>query len=179
MVEQTRVTAAEFLELPETTQPTELIEWEIIVRPAPVPKHQRLTGRFYSRLNQLIPNGEVFISPIDLYLDEANVPQPDVVWVSENSRCKITEKRLEVPPELIVEIFSPGTAKRDKSDKYQLYQRHTIPEYWMVDPVGQYVEVCVLTNGRYEQQGVYGPDDSFISPILGDKMVELKGIFSS
>jgi hypothetical protein len=49
----------------------------------------------------------------------------------------------------------------------------------MIDPVGQYVEVCVWKDGKYLRQGVYGVDDTFQSPVLGGKTVELKGIFGS
>jgi Uma2 family endonuclease len=114
---------------------------------------------------------------MDVYFDEHNTPQPDIIWVAENSRCVIGEKRLEGPPDLLVEIFSPGTARRDKQDKYQLYQRFAVREYWMVDTDQQYVEVHTHNGTRYELLGVYGEGESFASPALG-KTVELKGIFS-
>jgi len=178
MVSKTRMTAAEFFQLPETNQPTELIDGELIMSATPVPKHQRLNRRFIILLDDLIPNGELFFAPIGVYFDEENIPEPDIVWVAENSKCVVGDKYLEGPPDLIIEIFSPGTATRDKREKYQLYQRYGVREYWMVDPVGQYVEVCVLKDGKFMQQGVYGPDDSFESPVLGGKTVELKGIFA-
>ena len=177
MVSKTRMTAAEFFELPETNQPTELIDGELIVSPSPIPKHQLLVGRFYSKLEDLIPNGVVFFAPMDVYFDDNNIPQPDIIWVAENSQCVITEKRLEGAPELIIEILSPGTLRRDRREKYELYERFGVREYWMTDPVGQFVEVCVWVNGTYKRQGVYGPDESFESPVLGGKTVTLKGIF--
>jgi Uma2 family endonuclease len=178
MVSKTRMTADEFFQLPETNQPTELIDGELIVSAPPIPKHQRLIRLLLILLDILIPDGEVFPSPIGVYFDDLNIPEPDLVWVAENSRCVVTEKQLEGSPDLIVEIFSPGTATRDKREKYQLYQRYGVSEYWMVDPIGQYVEVCVWKDGKFEQQGVYGADDSFNSPVLGGKTVSLKGIFA-
>jgi len=177
MVSKTRMTAAEFFQLPETNQPTELIDGALIVNPPPIPKHQRLGRLFLFLLDSLIPDGELFFAPIGVYFDEENIPEPDIVWVAENSKCVIGDKYLEGLPDLIVEIFSPSTATRDKREKYQLYQRHGVGEYWMVDPVGQYVEVCVLQDAKFEQQGVYGADDSFESPVLGGKTAALKGIF--
>jgi Uma2 family endonuclease len=180
MVDKTRMTAAEFFELPESNLPTELIDGEIIMSPAPVPKHQRLNGRFYLTLADLIPNGEVLYAPIDVHLDEDNVVEPDLVWVAENSRCIITEKRLEGPPDLIIEIFSPSTARRDKKEKYELYERYGVREYWMADadPLGNYLEVYVWADGKYMRQGVYGAADSFESTVLGGKTVDLKPIFA-
>jgi Uma2 family endonuclease len=172
-----RLSAAEFFALPETNLPTELLHGELVVSPSPVPKHQRASRKFLILLDDIIPDGEIFTAPMDLYLDEQNIPQPDLIWVAANSQCKITEKRLEGTPELIVEIFSPGTAKIDRSDKYKLYERHGVKEYWMVDPYGEYVEVCCLIDGKYMQQGIYGAGEQFISPVLGGKTIDLTAIF--
>jgi Uma2 family endonuclease len=177
MVSKTRMTAAEFFELPETNQPTELIDGEVIVSPSPLYQHQFSSGRLYTLLLTLIPNGVVLYAPMDVHFDEINVVQPDILWIAENSQCVQIDQRLFGPPDLIIEIFSPGTLRYDRREKYELYERFGVREYWMVDPVGQFVEVCVWANGIYRRQGVYGPDDSFTSPALGGKTVELKGIF--
>lgn len=174
---ETRMTAAEFFELPESKQPIELLEGELVMSPTPVPNHQRVVGSTYVYLRQIVPNGEVFIAPLDVYLDEDNVPQPDVMWVAEGSRCVIGEKRLEGPPDLVVEVFSPGTASKDKKKKFQLYQKHGVPEYWMMDPLERYIEVHRLENGRYALQGVYEPGETFESAALGGKAVEVKALF--
>jgi Uma2 family endonuclease len=91
----------------------------------------------------------------------------------------VTEKRLEGPPDLIVEVLSPGTERRDKKDKFELYQRFGVREYWIMHPQEEYIEVWRLENGVLVRQGVYGPDESFVSAVLGGKTVELKGIFVS
>jgi Uma2 family endonuclease len=179
MAEQikTRITAAQYLQMEETTRPVELLEGELIMSPPPIPLHQRLIGLLYLLLVNLIPDGEVFFSPIGVYLDEDNIPEPDIVWVAAESRCKIGEKLLEGPPDLIVEVLSPGTAKRDRETKYQLYQRFGVREYWVVDPVGATLEVYGLAEGRYQRQGAYEEGDSFDSAALG-KTVTLKGVFA-
>ena len=178
MVSKTRMTASEFFQLPETNTPTELIDGELIMSAPPIPLHQRVVRLLLVLLDGLIPSGEVFPSPIAVYFDEDNVPEPDLVWVAENSRCVITDKRLEGPPDLIVEVFSLGTARYDKREKFELYERFGAREYWMTDPIGKYVEVWILSENRFVRHGVYGADDSFESLVLG-KTVELKGIFRS
>jgi Uma2 family endonuclease len=147
------------------------------VSPAPAPKHQFTSGDIFSLVKSLVPNGHVVSAPIDAYFDEKNTVQPDIVWIGENSRCVIGEKMLEDPPDLIVEIFSPGTAKRDKKEKFQLYERYGVREYWLVDPIGQYIEVFQLVNGKFVQQGVYGRGDSFVSAVFGGKTVKLDTVF--
>lgn len=177
MVSKIRMTADEFFQLPETNQPTELIDGELIVSPSPVFQHQFVSGELFTLLKKLVPNGVVLYAPMDVHFDEINILQPDILWIAENSRCIIEGQHLYGPPDLIVEIFSPGTVKRDKKDKYQIYERFGVPEYWTVDPIEQYIEVYVLKNGTYVSQGVYGPDDSFQSLVLGGKTVTLKDIF--
>jgi len=179
MAEQikTRMTAAEFLQLPETNQPTELINGELNVSPSPLVRHQLSSARFFRLIDGLKPNGTLFYSPMDVYLDDENIPQPDLIWVAENSRCVIGENRLEGPPDLIVEILSPGTAKVDRREKFQLYERFGVGEYWLVEPLGQYVEVYRWADGHFVKQGIYGEGDSFISVALGGKTVALSGIF--
>jgi Uma2 family endonuclease len=179
MTDQVKMTAEEFFELPETNQITELINGELIVSPPPIPEHQRLIGNTYVLLRQLIPDGVVFVAPIGVYLDEDNVPEPDIVWVAVNSRCVITKTRLEGAPDLIVEVLSPGTERRDKKDKFELYQKYGVREYWLVHPQAEYVEVWRLENGVFVHQGIYAPDESFVSAVMGDKTVELRGIFAN
>ncbi len=172
----TRLTMEEYEALPETNQIVELMNGVLIVNPPPLPLHQRVSGRFYTRLLGLIPNGELFYAPIGVYLAKGIIPEPDIVWVAEGSRCVVGEKHLEGPPDLVIEIFSPGSERYDRRDKFELYQRFGVREYWMVDPIAQYVEVYRYDNGAFARQGVYGPDETFKSVALG-KPVDLKGIF--
>lgn len=174
----TRMTAAEYFALPETNQFEELLDGELIVSPPPIPKHQRIVLRSATLIQGLMPDGEVFVSPIAVYLDDLNVPEPDVVWVAANSRCKVTPRRLEGAPDLIVEVLSPATARRDRGAKFALYEKHGVREYWLADPEAEYLEVYILKDGTFERQGIYGPADSFTSVVLG-QVVELKLLFGS
>ncbi len=141
--------------------------------PAPVPKHQRCRRRLLITVDSLIPDGEVFVAPIDLLLDSENILQPDLVWVSTNGRCVITDKLLQGPPELIIEILSPGTTRRDRDDKFEIYERHAVSEYWIVDPLEEYLEVYTHQNDHYVRHGVYGAGETFISAVLAGKTVDL------
>lgn len=176
---KTRMTAAEFFARPESNEPTELIKGELIVSPAPIPMHQRCSRRLLITLDTLIPDGELFDAPIDLLLDGENILQPDLVWVSARGRCTITDKLLQGPPELIIEILSPGTTRRDRDDKFEIYERHAITEYWMVDPLEAYVEVYTHRNGSYARQGVYGVGESFVSAVVGGQTVDLNRVFGT
>jgi len=174
---KTRMTAAEFLALPETNQPTELLDGVFIVSPAPVPNHQLTSNRLERLVTSLMPNGVMFHAPLDLYFDDGNVVQPDILWIAENSRCIVGEKYLHGSPELIIEIFSPCTERKDRKQKFNLYQRHEVAEYWMVDPELEFIEVYVLENGLDKRLGLFEPGETFVSPILGGKTVEVSRIF--
>ncbi|MCA0455134.1 MAG: Uma2 family endonuclease [Chloroflexi bacterium] len=172
-----RMTADEYFALPESLNPTELLDGELIVSPAPVPKHQRSSRNIEMLIEELKPNGEVFHAPIDLYLDKANIPQPDIVWIAANSRCVVGEKYLQGPPELIVEIFSPSTETKDRKGKFNLYQHYAVPEYWMVDPELEFIEVYSYENGAYKRLGLFEPGETFVSPVLGGKTVDVSRAF--
>lgn len=176
---RTRMTAEQYDQLPESNEPMQLIDGELVMAPAPIPAHQSTSGDVYMLVRSLIPNGRVFYAPIDVEFDAENIPQPDIVWVADNSRCRIGEKRLYGPPDLIVEVLSPGTALMDKRDKFLLYEKYAVSEYWIVAPIERYVEVYTIVDGRYLLQGVYGVDDSFQSAVMGGVSVEVKRMFTS
>ncbi len=173
-----RMTAAEYFALPETNQFEELLDGDLIVSPPPIPKHQDVVGNTYFTLRQIVPNGKVFHAPVAVYFDEHNIPEPDVLWVAEGSQCRIMPKRLEGAPDLIVEVLSPATARRDRGKKFALYEKYGVREYWLSDPEAKYLEVYILKEDAFERQGIYGPADSFTSVVLG-QAVELKAIFGS
>lgn len=179
MADVVRVSAAEFDELTEHDERRfELIDGEVIEMPPPSIKHQRLVFGLAKRIDLLKPDGEVFISPIETYLDEYNIPQPDVVWVASDSACKIEDLRLVGAPDLVVEVLSPGTAKRDKTAKFSLYEKHGCREYWMVDPEMSLIEVWKRGTNGFERQGVYGDGDTFESAVLGAKTVDVSTVFA-
>lgn len=172
----TLMTAAEFEALPESQYPTELIEGELVVRGIPKVNPQRVAFNIASLLRVIIPNGEVFIPPISVKFDDANYYQPDVIWVAADSACEITEDGFNGPPDLVVEVLSPGTAKVDRGIKFQKYQQAAVREYWIVEPELAFLEVWQLINGRFAQAGVYEANESFESAVLG-KTVKLDSIF--
>jgi Uma2 family endonuclease len=181
MVTQTRqqMTTAEFFELPEQSQPTELIYGELIVSPTPIPKHQNVMGNTYTVIRQISKTvgGKAFAAPLEIYLDDRVIPQPDVMWIAPDSKCIIDEKRLIGPPDLVVEIFSPGSVLYDRGDKFDIYQRYGVREYWMIDPTEEYVEVYKLADGQFVRQGIYGLGKQFTSSILSGTTIDVDKIF--
>ena len=139
-------------ELPETAQPLELWDGQIVMPPSPHANHQRIVLRFCERLNRFVTErklGEVFISPLDVVLSQRRVVQPDVFFIS-NQRRHIVQDQIRGVPDLAVEIISQGSWQRDRVSKKSLYERFGLPEYWIVDPESSTIEVFAMIGGAYE-----------------------------
>jgi Uma2 family endonuclease len=175
---KTKITAQEFSELPE--QPgfpiVELIDGEIILSASPVPRHQIISFRIGSLIDNLRSDGQVIAAPMDVYLDEFNTVEPDLMWISTDREAIIGEVRIMGAPDLLVEIFSPSTMKRDKIQKFNLYEKFGVREYWMVDLETEQVEVWVNSTDGFSRLGLYGKTGTFMSPVLGQS-VDLTPVF--
>lgn len=169
MVDQmvTKMTAAEFAELPESNTPIELINGEVVLAPSPVDRHQEAVGNLHVALRLLKRPGVLRLAPADVYIDEINVVQPDLFWVSpESSNCHLIDHYWHGAPDLIIEILSPGTTRRDRGDKYRLYEKYGVREYWLVDADELYIEVYVLSDGKFARQGLFSLGEQFTSACL-------------
>lgn len=165
-----RMTADEFARLPETNLPTELINGEVIMSPSPIDVHQYSVLDIAQGLRKLIPNGRIVIAPMDVTFDDENTVQPDVFWIAEGSRCKRTETgHFRGAPDLIVEVISPGTARRDRKTKFALYEKYGVREYWLYEPLAELLEAWVYhaESKKLARLGAYEPGDVFESPLLG------------
>ncbi len=180
MAEQTqlRMTVREYFELPETNTPVELIDGELIVSPATSDNHQKTSGGFYLSLAPRLSHGELRYAPVDVVLDDGTIVQPDLLWVSpDNERCRLGENgRWYGAPDLVIEIFSPGTERRDRGVKFVLYQQHGVREYWMVDIEAQYIEIYFREGEQWIRLGIFGPGEPFASPLLGEPPLDVSSL---
>jgi len=163
-------TAAEYHQRPESTEPGQLIHGEIIVTPAPSLEHQRIVRRLTRLIEDRATDGEVFNAPTDVELDDLNVVQPDVLWVSDaNTQCMaVNDKYFRGAPDFVAEVLSPGTARYDRKGKFRLYEQHRVREVWIIDAVERLIEVWTLRGTQLTQVGLYDSADSFTSPLFGD-----------
>ncbi len=130
-------------ELPETNLPVELWNGELVMSPAPYPDHQRIVGNFFRKLDEFVEQeklGKVLGRPVAVVLTQHRVVQPDVVFVGK-SRLQIVKKFVDGVPDLVVEVISEDSWKRDRIEKRALYEQAGLPEYWVVDPNFEMIEV--------------------------------------
>lgn len=156
----------------------ELIGGELIVAGGGTPTHQRMVSRYEGLLNRIKPDGEVFIAPLGVRMVENYIPEPDVFWVSASNPMGEDGLRLIGVPDLIIEIASPSSQRRDRFDKFRLYERVGVKEYWISDSETYITEVYALENNKYMLVGKYAPEESFDSPLLR-QTVDLKAVFAT
>ncbi|WPM32982.1 Uma2 family endonuclease [Hydrogenobacter sp. T-2] len=148
---KTRLTTEEFFKLYPEESRVELINGEVYEMPAPNVSHQRvlfyLSRLIHEHLTVSKLQGEVFIAPVDVVFSEELVLQPDIVYLSDLSKVK---DKIYSAPDLVVEVVSPSTLKRDLTDKMKLYERHGVKEYWLVFPLEKTIMVYELTEKGYE-----------------------------
>ncbi len=175
-----KITAKSYFQLDDYQQHDliQLINGEVVLDMPPIPRHQDIVREILVMLTLIARTigGKAYDSPIELYLDESNVYEPDVLYMSPDSKCKVKVKRLEGAPELVVEVLSPSTAKYDKREKFAGYEEHGVQEYWIVDPVYELIDVWSLDGGKFVHQGVYSVDDKFKSLVL-NMNIEVKPLF--
>ncbi len=131
----------------------EVLEGELVEMPAPSLKHQKVSVKLLHRLLiylQERQTGSIFHAPVDVVLSERLVVQPDIIFVSKEREDILQERAVFGAPDLVVEIVSPSTFKRDVEDKRKLYARYGVKEFWLVLPEERVIEVLVLKGQEYE-----------------------------
>lgn len=167
-------TVEDYLQLEEGLL-AQVIDGHLIMSPAPTPRHQLVLGELYTLFKTSL-RGEVFFSPIDLYIDEKNVLQPDLVFIANANQEIITDRGIEGVPDLVVEVISPSNSFVDRNTKKKKYLEIGIKEYWIVDPANQTLEI--YTPEDEDNPRLYlvkeGNVNSLVSQTLG---FDLKVIF--
>jgi Uma2 family endonuclease len=155
-------------EMPETNQPHELWDGGLIMSPTPSFLHQEIAFRFHRTLHDWVAAhqlGKVIGAPIDMVLSPHRAVQPDVAFISKD-RLAIIERVIMGPADLVAEVVSLGGRTRDRIEKRDLYEQYGVPEYWIIDPEPETVEVLALVNGRYELVKRSRPGDTAGSCLL-------------
>ena len=178
-----KLTYDDFLLFPDDGKRHELIEGEHYVTAAPNLKHQavsaNLLGQIWTHL-QKNRIGKVYAAPLDVVFSHFDVVEPDLLFVSETRREVLTSKNVQGAPDLVVEIGSPSTRRRDEKLKHQLYERFNVTEYWVVDPDIDVVRVYRLESGKYLRAQELSLDhgDVLTTPLLPGLELPLSRIFA-
>ncbi|MEP9409928.1 MAG: Uma2 family endonuclease [Candidatus Brocadia sp.] len=158
----------------------ELINGELLMTPSPITIHQRISRKLGFVLEKFITEnnlGELFDAPYDVYFDDENVVQPDLLFISKDRLHIIGEKNVQGAPDLVIEIISENSAYRDMVLKKKLYAKFGVKEYWIVIPEGEEIEIYTLKDYTYQLYKAYCKDSTFESPLLKGLKIGLLDIF--
>ena len=122
--------------------------------------------------------GRVYVAPSDVELDEHNVLQPDIYFVSIARSSILTPHGVSGAPDLVVEILSPGTARLDLEEKRQVYARGGVIEMWVIVPETRQVQIYRLQENPERPAVIYEQTDAFESPIFPGLTIEASKVFA-
>jgi Uma2 family endonuclease len=140
-----RLTAEEFLQIPEDGKRHELVDGVHYVTPSPNVPHQVLVGRLHLSIGTFLETrpelGRIFLGPLDVVLSDRDVVEPDLLFVAADQTGILTIKNVQGAPALAIEVLSSSTKRWDERVKRRLFDERGAREYWLVDPVAPQVTV--------------------------------------
>ena len=148
-------TYEDLLHTPDDGKRYEVLEGDLVVSPAPSWKHQRVVSalvRLFHRAEDAAV-GVACTAPMDVVLSEHDVVEPDLLFIARERLGIVTDDNIQGPPDLVVEIISPNSRKRDVIIKRDIYERYGVRFYWLVDPEEETVRVFELQDGVYGEPG--------------------------
>ena len=158
------LTYADYAALPDDGHRYQLLEGELVMTPSPNAWHQDVSRELEFRLLAWVREhrlGEVYNAPLDVVMDDHNVLQPDLFFVS-HARAGIRQGgRILGAPDLCVEILSPGTERIDRVRKLGLYARFGVTHSWIVDLAARSIEEYALSGEVYRVRSITGYDEPF------------------
>jgi Uma2 family endonuclease len=172
----------DFLLFPDGGKRHEIIDGDHFITPSPNTKHQRIAVKLTAVLEtflRLSRAGTVFAAPFDVILSDEDIVEPDLLFVSAARAAIITEKNIQGPPDLVVEILSAGTRKTDEVVKRKVYERYGVREYWIVDPELEAVKIYRLTDQGYVRAAELAREanETLSTPLLPGFQTPLADIF--
>ncbi|WP_338833946.1 hypothetical protein MHLNE_03190 [Moorella humiferrea] len=175
------LTYDDYVLFPEDGRRHELIGGEHYMTPAPTTVHQGFLAKLFHVLYQHVTAnrlGQVFFAPVDVVLSPQDVVQPDLIFISNDRRHRLTPQNVQGAPDLVVEIISEASRRLDKKLKRNLYARYDVLEYWLFDPELQEVEIYrrdaenrLVKEAEYEEQG------TITSPLLPGLIINIEALW--
>lgn len=159
----------------------EIIDGDLLMAPSPDVWHQDWNGNLYFLLRQHLAKrkaGRLFIAPFDVVLDSENTVQPDLIFVAAANKGIIEKRAIFGAPDLLVELLSSSSIRRDRHLKKALYARFGVKEYWIGDPANKAMEILTLRDGSYQRHCAATEKGKLVSKILPGLELDLADIQS-
>lgn len=172
-------TFADYQNLPEGA-PYQLIGGDLIMSPAPTLYHQQIAGNIFFLMRDYVNKkqlGKILFAPVDVYLDEENTFQPDIVFVSKERTSIMDEQKINGAPDLVIEILSESTAYYDLKKKKEYYEKYGVKEYWIADPMEKTIDLYVLGARGFIMEAQAKMNQTIASVIIQGFEVNTSNIF--
>lgn len=175
------ITRYEYVLIPEGAPRQELIEGDLVMAPSPSSFHQDIVANLLVIIRSYLrehPIGKVYLAPLDTYLSEINVFQPDLLFVRNENRSIIEEYGIEGAPDLAVEVLSKSRAKFDLGPKRSVYARTGVEELWIIDPAKRTLALYRLGENPETPLATYKARQKFTSEVLPGLTIDLAEVFA-
>jgi len=177
-----KLTYDDFLLFPDDGKRHELIDGEHYVTPSPSRKHQAIVWNLITIIGPYLeshPVGRAFAAPFDVVFSNVDVVEPDLLFISNARLDVLTTKNVQGAPNLVVEIGSPSTRRRDEIIKRKLYERFGVEEYWVIDPEIETIAAYRHVGETYQRvlELAVERNDTLATPLLPQLTLPLQQIF--
>ncbi len=175
------ITYNEYCLLPDDGKQYQVIEGELFVSPAPRTTHQDSIVTRMVLLHTFVKAhdlGKVYVAPTDVLLGPTTVVQPDILFIHKENVGIITELNSQGPPDLCIEILSPGTESVDRERKKTVYARYGVVEYWITNPLRQTVNIYRRDGDRFVLNEEAIGDDTVTSNVVTGFRTSARSIFA-
>jgi Uma2 family endonuclease len=176
-------TYEDYLKLPNDGKRYEIIEEVLYVANAPSFQHQYTVHQIDRQLGNFVSThqlGYVIPAPFEVHLSAISRPvQPDITFIRSERISVHSLQIFEGAPDLIVEVLSPESVRRDRVTKFTAYEAAGVTEYWIVNPNARIVEVYILSHGEYAAMGEFKDAEAIQSQVLAGIEIATHSLFTS
>lgn len=175
------LTAEDYKVMAEGPPWYQLVDGILEMAPAPNRFHQQISRNLefiiFAYLKQH-PLGEIYNAPFDVYLNETNVFQPDLVYVSNENAQVLVDAGIEGVPDLVVEILSPSNFRLDRGRKLRVYAAMKVPHCWIIEPSAERIEIWNLEDDLQKPAARFGPGDFLECPLFPGLKIDVAEVFA-
>ncbi|MCC6383217.1 MAG: Uma2 family endonuclease [Dehalococcoidia bacterium] len=166
-------------ETPDDGYRYEVIDSVLYVTGTPWRRHQWTSGCLCAMLDAHVQperRGQLYFN-LGVALDDVTSVVPDLLYVSRERESLLSDRGVEGPPDLAVEVLSPSTRRTDRVVKFERYARAGVPHYWIIDPIALTLEAYELRQGTYMLTADLRDEDHFSPTLFPGLTIPLSGLW--
>ncbi|MBF0517185.1 MAG: Uma2 family endonuclease [Nitrospirae bacterium] len=160
---------------------TQIINGEEVVTPSPLWVHQEISANLFRKIDSHAEQrglGRVYFSPLDvIFEDGTNRFQPDLLFIRRENRPAVITDWVRIVPNMVCEIVSTGTFRRDTDIKRAIYEKYRVPEYWIVIPEYRTIEIFTIDGDKYKMFSYAEGHGSITSNVIDGLHINIADIF--